>query len=309
MKITNRKLIDNFFTSVRITGELSNSSILKYTDSINKFLFVIGDKYIGDLELHDFDEFILTMKDNGASSSRIANVISAVKRLLTFLQSENLIKKHLDLERIKKPKITRKDVEYLSEEEIKLLLDTIKKDIAARPKIRKTRMMALVMLLLQTGARIGEALSIKTKDIDRINMEIPIVGKGGKQRNLYVSKNTLYWVDRYILERNSSHEYLFLQQNGKSRWMQTDVGRSFRRYRSLSGITKHFVLHTLRHTTATQLCLKGAQMNCIQHILGHTRLETTIKYYIGAAEKHMAKKMMQDEQFNFIPKDSLPSVT
>ena len=60
------------------------------------------------------------------------------------------------------------------------------------------------------------------------------------------------------------------------------MGRSFRRYRDLSGINKPFVLHALRHTAATQLALKGVPMNEIQKILGHSRLETTIRYYIGA---------------------------
>ena len=71
----------------------------------------------------------------------------------------------------------------------------------------------------------------------------------------------------------------------------------------MSGITKPFVLHTLRHTAATQLALKGVPMNEIQKILGHSRLETTIKYYIGAVEKDLAKKVMQDEHYRFIPKE------
>ncbi|MHB8108635.1 MAG: tyrosine-type recombinase/integrase [Syntrophorhabdaceae bacterium] len=82
-------------------------------------------------------------------------------------------------------------------------------------------------------------------------------------------------------------------------------GRSFRRYREKSGITKHFVLHTLRHTTATQLSDKGVPMNCIQHILGHSRLETMIKYCIGAAEKSRAKEIMKDGYYTFIPNEML----
>jgi integrase len=68
------------------------------------------------------------------------------------------------------------------------------------------------------------------------------------------------------------------------------------------------VLHTLRHTAATQLALKGVPMKEIQKILGHSRLETTIKYYIGAVERDLAKRVMQDEQYRFIPKEMASDV-
>jgi site-specific recombinase XerD len=303
MNHENSKLIEKYFVGVTITGELSDSSIIKYRDSIKTFLKVLNHKAIGGLEDSDFDTFILRMKTNGASGSRIRNVISAVKSLIGYLQRERLIESVLDLEKIKKPRLEKKEVAYLTDDEIILLFRVVRKDIQDGVRIRKVRMMALLVILLQTGARLGEALSIRTRDIDRINMEIPIIGKGRKPRSLYVSEDTLFWIDKYLSIRRSNNEFLFLALSGKTKWSQTDVGRSFRRYRNLSGITKPFVLHTLRHTTATQLALKGVPMNQIQKILGHSRLETTIKYYIGAVEKDLAKKVMQDERYRFIPKD------
>ena len=300
----NLSLIESCFDSARITDEISASSVLKYRDSIKKF-FSIVNKEIETLELRDFNKFILQMKDNGASGSRIANVISAVKWLLKKIREDNLAGINVDLDKIKKPKIERKEVAYLSEEEIIRFLDVIKTDLESSPAIRKVRMMALIVLLLQTGARIGEALSIEIKKIDRNNQEIPIIGKGRKPRSLYISPDTLYWIDKYLEIRKSDSELLFVTLDGDKRWQQTDVGRTFRRYKNMSGITKPIVLHTLRHTAATQLTLKGAPLNIIQHILGHSRLETTMHYYIGAAQKSAAKKVMQDDFYRFIPKDSI----
>jgi site-specific recombinase XerD len=305
----NSKLIGEYFANACITGALSDSSMLKYKDSIRKFLSLTGCKFIGDLDNRDFDIFILKMRANGASGSRIRNVISAVKSLINYLQKEGLIGTGLDLEKIRKPKAERKDVSFLTIEEIKIFLEAIRSDIEAGVMIRKVRMMALVMLLLQTGARVGEALSIKVKDIDRLNMEIPIIGKGKKPRSLYIKNETLYWIDRYLSIRKSQSDFLFVTLNGQEPWQQTDVGRSFRLYKKKSGISKPFVLHTLRHTTATQLTLKGVPMNSVQHILGHTRLETTIRYYIGAIEKKMAKQVMRDEYYSFIPKDAINSAS
>ena len=303
MQNENSKLINSFFTEVRITDELCASSIFKYNDSINKFLSITGDKFIGNLENTDFDAFIVKMKANGASGSRISNVISAMKKFLNYLKDKQIIKLKVDMDKIRKPKIQKKETNYLTEDEIKMLIGTIGNDLEDGEAIRKTRMMLLVIFLLQTGARIGEALSIKIASIDRINMEIPIIGKGSKPRNLFISEDILYWVDRYLAVRKSSSEYLFVTLNGKSAWKQTDVGKSFRYYKKKSGITKHFTLHTLRHTSATQLAIKGAPMNVIQKILGHSKLETTVKFYIGAADNTMAKKLMQDEHFRIIPQE------
>ena len=301
----NLSLMESCFESARITDEILASSVLKYRDSIRKF-FSIVDKDVEKLEIRDFNKFTLTMKDNGASNSRIANVISAVKWMIKKAKEDELVSISVDLDKIKKPKIEhRKEVLYLTTEEISCFLGVIRKDIESAPAIRKVRMMALVVLLLQTGARIGEALSIKISKIDQKNMEIPIIGKGGKPRNLLLSKDTLYWIDRYLEIRNSDNDFLFVTLNGQSKWEQTNVGESFRHYKRLSGITKPIVLHTLRHTTATQLQDKGVPLNVIQKILGHSKLETTVRFYLGTAEKKTAKKVMQDEYYRFIPQEAI----
>ena len=227
----NSKLIAAYFDNASITGALSESSVLKYKSSIKTFLSLTGNKFLGDLVNRDFDQFILKMLSNGAKGSRIRNVIAAVKSLLTYLQKEGLIGNQLDLDKIRKPKAQRKEVNFLTVEEIRIFLETIRSDIEEGVMIRKVRMMALVMLLLQTGARVGEALSIKVADIDRLNMEIPFIGKGKKPRSLYLKNETLYWLDRYLAIRKSDSEFLFVTLNGQAQWQQTDVGRSFRLYK------------------------------------------------------------------------------
>lgn len=303
----NKRLIEEAFRKVRLSGKLADSSIIKYRNSANKFFAVIGnDISIDILTTRHFENFILKMKDNNASNSRIANVISALKRIIHELRSNNLTKNHIDLESIIKPKITKKSVNYLTEEEVKKLVGAIENDIENGIEIRKVRMMSLVTLLLQTGARIGEALSINKDDIDWNSNEVAIIGKGDKPRDLFLRKESGYWIKKYLSMRNDDHQALFVALSGKSRWQQTDVGRSFRRYRYLSGIKQKFTLHTLRHTCATQLLLKSFPINAIQEILGHSDLETTTKYYLGAAKKDRLKKLvLKDEYFDFIPKSKI----
>jgi site-specific recombinase XerD len=220
-------------------------------------------------------------------------------------QKEKLIKLDYDLALIKKPKIPKREVDYLTEEEIEIFTGTIEDDIKKGRAIRKVRMMALVNFLLQTGARIGEALSINKDEIDRQNLEISIIGKGNKERPLFLDKQTLYWIDEYLSLRKDTNEALFVSLSGKSRWEQTDVGRSFRRYVEMSGIRKHFTLHTMRHTFATQYLMKGAGINVVQTALGHSDAVTTLKYYAGAVNRAKVKEMICDRHFNFISRTTM----
>jgi site-specific recombinase XerD len=299
--VDNLKLVEECFRQARITDELCPASIKKYASSIKQFLAVVGHKKLAELSNEDFDHFIIHMKENSASNSRISNLIASMKWVISQLQSKGIIFQNLNLLTIRKPKIMKKETNYLTETEIAQFLDCIKQDMAKRETIKNIRFMAFITLLLQTGARIGEVLSINIDDINRQNKEIRIIGKGSKPRTLFVRDETLSWIDKYLSVRRDSEKALFATQDGKSRWQQTDAGRSFRKYKRLSGIKKDFVIHTFRHTFATQYLMKGVGLNVIQTALGHSDPVTTLKYYAAAVEKTKVKEMINDRHFDFIP--------
>jgi len=305
MKNTLLKLTEECFSEARITDELCSASIKKYRGSIGVFATLIDCKRLEDLNNSDFDHFIIKMKENNASNARIANVIASVKWVLTKLQERGMIFNRLNILTIKKPKAMKKETNYLTEEEVGQLVDVVKQDMVKRETVKNLRFMACITLLLQTGARIGEVLSINISDIDRQNKEVRVIGKGSKPRTLFLRNETLYWIDRYLSVRRDNEKALFATQNGESRWKQTDVGRSFRKYKRLSGIKKDFVIHTFRHTFATQYLMKGAGINVVQTALGHSDAVTTLKYYAAAVEKSKVREMINDSHFDFIPKYSL----
>jgi integrase/recombinase XerD len=131
---------------------------------------------------------------------------------------------------------------------------------------------------------------------------VAIIGKGSKPRKLLFYDQSEIWIKKYLKKRKDKCEYLFATINGKSKWSYNDVGRSFQRYRKLSGIIKKFTIHTFRHTFATQLLLNGVPLNQVSFLLGHANLETTMKYYIGTIKIAEAKQFMKDEYFDFVPK-------
>jgi len=303
--MTNKELLEQCFRRVRLTRELGESSIEKYQSSIKRFFSIIGEKPFEEITIEDVENYILAARDKGANDARIANVISAIKWAISVMQKYDLIGDDMNLEKVKKPKIIRKEVGYLSEQEIDAFYGCIAKAISKNASIKNVRFMALMIFLLQTGARIGEVLSINISDINYQEKEVPIIGKGEKPRTLFLQDETLVWIDKYLALRKSDHEALFVSLDGKSRWQQTDLGRSFRRFRKLSGIKKRFTVHVLRHTMATRCLDRKVPINTVQFLLGHSSPMTTLKFYVGAVEKENARKVMQDEHFDFIPESAL----
>ncbi|MFZ2975910.1 MAG: tyrosine-type recombinase/integrase [Candidatus Moraniibacteriota bacterium] len=301
-------LAEDCFRDARITDEICVGTEKKYISSIRKFLSVINVKKMEELSNDDFDNFILKMKDNGASNSRIRNVISAMVWIVNKLQNKGIIFNNFNMLTIKKPKVIKKEVNYLTEQEVAIFLNCVTKDIEKKPMAKNIRFMAFVMILFQTGARIGEVLSIDINDLDRQNKEVRIIGKGSKPRTLCLREEALHWIDKYLDIRKDSERALFATQDGTSRWKQTDVGRAFRKYKKTSGIKKDFVVHTIRHTFATQYLLRGVGLPVVQAALGHSDPMTTLKYYSGAVEKVKVKEMINDKHFDFIPKAILERI-
>ncbi len=304
MRENNFKMAEKCFQEALITDELCPASIKKYRSSLRTFFANIGPKNFPELNNGDFDQFIMAMKQNGAGNARIANVIATLKWIIARLERKGIVFPHLDLLSIRKPKVMKSETNYLTEREVEQFLSGVAYHIAKRPTVKNVRFMTLAVFLLQTGARIGEALSIDIADIDRPNKEVRIIGKGSKPRTLFLRQETFYWIDRYLALRHDGQPALFASQDGTARWKQTDVGRSFRRYKEKSGIKKDFVIHTFRHTFATQYLMKGAGINVVQTALGHSDAVTTLKYYAAAVEKAKVREMINDRHFDFMPQSA-----
>ena len=143
------------------------------------------------------------------------------------------------------------------------------------------RLRAIVEALLGTAMRISELLSLNRDSIDCERKEARIIGKGNKERTVFFSDRCLIWIKRYLDNRTDDCPALFVCQNGRTRLKRDDLWRYFDRHRKLAGIKKKVRPHILRHTAATTLLFNGCPVGHIKAILGHERLETTCRYYLG----------------------------
>jgi site-specific recombinase XerD len=240
-----------------------------------------GDPLVTSIAPADILRMKAQMLARDNSVSRQIVILAATKRFLGYCQQQ-LNLPVVDPDVISLPKRPRREVTYLTAEEVERFVAVIplitEHGTTHSPGIR---FRALVEALLGSAMRIGELLSLNRADVDFEHREARVIGKGNKQRTVFFTERALYWLSQYLKIRRDDAAPLFISQHGTSRLSRTDIWRPFARYRRLAGLTKPVRPHLLRHTAATQLLFNGCPIGHIKEILGHERLETTCRYYLG----------------------------
>jgi len=276
-------LVEDFLEYARYELNFSPQTIIKYRDSLKCFVRDVGDKPVEQFDVTDFVKLKKAMMERGLSESRIAGVVYATRSFMSYCKSF-LKLSVVDPKSIRPPRRYRREVIYLKKEEVETFVSVID-----TTKWNGLRFKALVEVLLGTGMRIGEALSLNRKDIDWDKLEAKIVGKGNKERTVFFNERSLEWLRKYLENRNDLHEAVFVTKKPTGRMHRDDIWRFFDYYRKKAHINKKLTPHILRHTVATNLIFNGCPIVHVKEILGHERLDTTCKYYLGV-DKEQAKK-------------------
>lgn len=243
-------------------------------------------------------EHILALKANfagrGVGPARIRRLLNGLKSFLRFCQLALGIET-LDLKKIRGPKLPRREVVFLTPEEMRKFISAIPVFSGAggrrRINLKWLCFRAFVEVLRGTGMRLSEALSLTRLSVDLQKGEATIIGKGNKQRTVFFSPSALAWIKEYVNRRPDASEWLFALPKGK-RLQPKPVQHWFKKIRDLAGLKKKVTAHVFRHTFATTLQMNGAPIVLIKELLGHELLETTCKFYLGT-DKRMAKGALE----------------
>lgn len=278
------ELVPGFLEYARFELNFSPQTIGKYGKNLQYFIRDIGDKPVEQYEVQEFVHLKKLMMDRGNCESTIHGCVYAVRSFMLYCKNF-LNLKVIDVKQIRPPKRFKREVVFLTKEEIEAFINTI--DVK---KWSEFRFRVLVEILLGTGMRIGEVLSLNRKDINWEKREAKIIGKGNKERTVFFTQRSLDWVSKWLEQRKDVHEAIFITRMAKpTRLDRNDIWRFFDRHRKLAKINKKLTPHILRHTVATNLVFNGCPIVHVKEILGHERLDTTCKYYLGV-DKQAAKK-------------------
>jgi integrase/recombinase XerD len=269
-----------FLDHARVELQFGVQTIEKYQYCLKRIETLIGDLPVTEITIDKITNLKSQMLARGTGACWQIVMLSTLKQFLLFCR-ERLELAVLDPDLVTIPKRPRREVVYLTADEVERFVQSIpittSKNEIHHPGLR---FRALVEALLGSAMRIGELLSLNRTDIDFERKEARVIGKGNKERTVFFTDRALHWLRRYLEIRTDDLTPLFLSQNA-TRLSRTDVWRPFHRYRRLAGLNKPVRPHLLRHTAATQLLFNGCPVGHIKEILGHERLETTCRYYLG----------------------------
>jgi tyrosine recombinase XerC len=271
-----KEKLNKFLDYLENQKNYSKHTIKSYKKDISQFIEFLKEKKISDfenVEYEDFINFIGKLKSSNLKEKTIGRKVASLKSFYKFLVMRKYIKKNPTL-LIKSPKIPERLPNFLTYNEILKILEI--------PFNKKNwqflRDKAILEVLYSTGIRVGELVNLKLDDINFVDEVIKVKGKGKKERIVPIGKFALNCLIEYIEKRpNKKEKFLFLNKYGK-KLTERSVERLVKKYSLLSGINKNVTPHTIRHTFATHLLDRGADLRTVQELLGHERITTTQIY-------------------------------
>jgi|SRR5690348_7686782 len=286
---TVRELLPLYTAFATHEWRLAPKTVRGYVEGINRILKVLGD--VAPQEI-DLQRVLMLKADLRAGEVGDCWTRQIINSLRSFLRFSRLVLNLnvVDPKTISMPRIPRREVIFLTPSEIEQFLAAVPviDPETKRMNLRWLGFRCLMEVLVATGMRISEALSLKVTHINLDSGEAQVVGKGNKQRTVFFTARALGYVREFANKRNDPSEWLFVYPDG-SRVTVNTVEQNCRKVCRWARLEKKVTPHILRHTCATTLLHNGCPIGFIKEVLGHDRLETTCRYYLGT-DKRAAKE-------------------
>ncbi len=292
------KAIKKFKRFLQIEKGLSPNSVYAYTYDLKKFNAFLSSKNKDMMsathdDVRNFLKFERNKKRN--SSRTLARSLAAIRQFYNFIGD---IDESLEnpTNKIETPQIKKSLPDFLTIKEITKLNSTISEN-----DLFELRDKAIFELLYSCGLRISEAVELVFSDVDMKNRFIKVKGKGNRERLVPMSEEAIRILKKYIKESrpnilgNRTSEYLFISKKG-SMLNRKSVWRLLKGYVDRASIKKNITPHTLRHSFATHLIEKGADLKSVQELLGHMDISTTQVY------THLARRQLKQIHKKYHPK-------
>lgn len=293
-----KEFIDSFFTNLVVEKGLSKNTIESYRRDIKNFNNFLLNKKISspnDIKYNNILEFISSLTDKGYKSASVARTIVSIKQFFKYLQIEEIIKDN-PISIVKTPKVKKSLPVVLSEKDVDTLLNLPEDGTPGR-----TRDLAMLELLYATGIRVSELINLELNDLNFEMGFIIVQGKGSKERIVPIGEKSKQKIMDYLsnsrdfMIKNKISSYLFITKRG-TKMTRQGFWKLIKRNALNCGIKTNITPHTLRHSFATHLLKRGADLRSIQFMLGHSDISSTQIY------THLDKEGLKEVFKKFHPR-------
>lgn len=255
---------------------LSDKTKESYENDLKVYLSFLkkrGVKQVNKISSDDIKEFLKERSEDATTT--VAHNLTVIKNFHSYLLREKIVDKDIS-EFIDRPKLKKALPKALSVEDIDKLLDI---ELNSAFDYRNK---AMLELMYGCGLRVSELIDIELNDVDMYNCLIRIYGKGNKERDVPVGEYAIHFLQLYLDRRNElikgeNPSKLFLNNHGKQMTRQ-GFFKNLKKLLKEKGLNPNVSPHTLRHSFATHLINRGADLRSIQEMLGHADISTTKIY-------------------------------
>jgi integrase/recombinase XerD len=272
-------LVDRFLEHLVVERGLAQNSLDAYRRDLMRYTAYLQDRKMGvtALDRTVIPRYLLALREAGLNPRSVARHLSAIRQFHRFLVREGLAAED-PTAHLESPRPWRRLPGVLSSEEVERLL-------APRPLTtpQAVRDRAMLEVLYASGVRVSELVGLRLSDLDLQVGVVRVLGKGNKERLVPLGDAAMESLRTYLaqgrprLEKTRPSPHLFLGRHGRGLTRQM-FWILLGRYVRAAGITKRVTPHTLRHSFATHLLERGADLRIVQLMLGHADIGTTQIY-------------------------------
>jgi integrase/recombinase XerC len=296
-----REHLKSFLAYLKLNRHVSPHTVRAYESDVSQYLAFVASETgkkmseLGpaDLDMNSVRLHIAALNKAGKARSSVARKLSGLRTFVKYLRREEIID-HDPAAMTVAPKRDQTIPTHLSEPEMARLIET---PDTGDPLGRRDR--AILELFYASGLRLSELVAIDLEDLNLGDRMVRVMGKGGKERILPFNQSTVAALKAWMKDRaqilvpesqkekgkrRGSSDPLFINYRG-TRLTGRSVDRLLRRYVAQCSTRMGVSPHALRHSFATHLLQRGADLRAIQELLGHARLSTTQRYtHVNAAQ-------------------------
>ncbi|MEW6101878.1 MAG: tyrosine recombinase XerC [Candidatus Omnitrophota bacterium] len=269
-----QRYIDKFIRYLDIEKNYSGHTILNYRLDLEDFKKFLGEGKLENVDYLALRKYLALLKEKKLGTRSISRRLSCLRSLFRFLSREGYLKINPILT-LASPKVEKHLPQFLTEEEVTRLIESaFAKDETDERGLRDR---AILETFYSTGMRISELAGLRVEDIDVIASVIKVMGKGKKERIVPIGDTATKTIRRYLEKRKKESDSLFLNKSGR-RMSVRGTRNVVAKYIRKAGIKQGVSAHTFRHSFATHLLNRGADLRTVQELLGHANLSTTQIY-------------------------------
>ena len=274
------QLLDQFLHFLIVEKGLSKNTIEAYSHGLTRFLNHLRGKEVQ--EIRDVDKFhvrgfLLALKKKNLAAKSIVRNLVAIRTFFRFLIEEGILETN-PVEELESPKVAKTLPEILTLKEIEQILEqpNLQTPLGIRDR-------AMLEILYATGMRVSELTQLPTHQVNLEGGYVLLYGKGSKERIVPLGSEAMKWVALYlktareILAKGKESPSLFINRSGKGMSRQ-GFWKNLKDYGRRAGLRKRITPHLLRHSFASHLLERGADLRSVQMMLGHVDISTTQIY-------------------------------